>query len=238
MNCRLYCHPLAQPWALTLASGASIELALRPPDAPRPYLWAAPEQIELHSADPRLSGVWVAASELQRRAADGSMLKRACGALGDATVLDPMAGWGVDALLLAATGARVVAFEREPSLHLLSRDLARRSGITGVEFVCGDGRRALAAAKPFDLVYLDPMFSFNAKTALPGKRMQVTRALPNTMTELTAQDLLGWIEAARASARRRVVLKRRLKDPAVGSPHWQIKGRSVRYDVYRGTVRP
>jgi 16S rRNA (guanine1516-N2)-methyltransferase len=231
----LYCHPLAQPWALTLAAD-SIALALQPPEAIRPCLWAAPDHLELHAADPRLGGVWVEATELRRRAADGSMLKRACGALGDKTVLDPMAGWGVDALLLAAAGARVIAIEQEPLLHALGRDLARRSGITGVEFRCGDGRGALAAADSVDLVYLDPMFPAHGKTALPGKRMQVTRAMPGAVADMAPQELLGWIDAARTAARRRVVLKRRLKDPVAGVPDWQIKGRSVRYDVYRGTA--
>ena len=238
MSPALYCHPLAQPWALTLVTGCTVELALCPPDAIRPCLWAAPDHLELHAADPRLGGVWVEATELLRRVADGSTLKRACGALGEARVLDPMAGWGVDALLLAAAGARVVAVEQEPLLHALGRDLARRSGIAGVEFHCGDGLRMLDTAEPFDLVYLDPMFPAHGKTALPGKRMQVTRALPGAETEITVPELLRWIEAGRAAARRRVVLKRRLKDPVVGSPHWQIKGRSVRYDVYRGTGSP
>lgn len=237
MSRLLYCHPLAQPWALSLTAG-SMELALSAPDATRPFLWAAPDHLELHAADPRLGGVWVEATELRRRAADGSTLKRACGALADASVLDPMAGWGVDALLLAAAGARVVAVEQEPALHALGRDLARRTGISGVEFHCGDGRRALATAERFDLVYLDPMFPAHGKTALPGKRMQVTRALPGAETDMSEEELLCWIEAGRAAARRRVVLKRRLKDPVVGSPHWQIKGRSVRYDVYRGTGSP
>lgn len=233
----VYCHPLAQPWVLSLGS-ALIEVTLRPPQVPRPFLWAAPDHLELHAADPRLGGVWVEATELRRRAADGSTLKRACGALTDTRVLDPMAGWGVDALLLAAAGARVVAVEQEPALHALGRDLARRSGIPGVEFHCGDGRLALATAEPFDVVYLDPMFPAHGKTALPGKRMQVTRALPGAETDMSTDELLCWIEAGRTAARRRVVLKRRLKDPVVGSPDWQIKGRSVRFDVYRGTGSP
>ena len=85
---------------------------------------------------------------------------------------------------------------------------------------------------------LIPMFPAHGKTALPGKRMQVTRALPGAETDMSTDELLCWIEAGRTAARRRVVLKRRLKDPVVGSPDWQIKGRSVRFDVYRGTGSP
>ena len=45
------------------------------------------------------------------------------------------------------------------------------------------------------------------------------------------EDLL---EVALAHATSRVVLKRRLKARLIGKPDWQIRGRSVRYDVYRG----
>ena len=41
---------------------------------------------------------------------------------------------------------------------------------------------------------------------------------------------------ARARARARVVLKRRLKDPIELTPDWSLRGRSVRYDVFRGAA--
>ncbi|MGA1371425.1 MAG: class I SAM-dependent methyltransferase [Pseudomonadales bacterium] len=234
MESTLFCHPLAQPWAIAMFDGGPMELALGPQDGDRPRLWAAPDHLELRVGDARHGGAWVDTSELRRRAAEGSILTRACGRLNDARVLDPMAGWGVDALLLAAAGARVVAVEQEPMLHALARDLARRVGDESVEFRLGDGRLALQSADSFDVVYLDPMFPAHGKSALPSKRMQFTRSLPGSVVDMAPVDVLRWIQVAQPHARRRVVLKRRLKDPVVGAPNGQIKGRSVRYDVYRG----
>jgi hypothetical protein len=44
----------------------------------------------------------------------------------------------------------------------------------------------------------------------------------------------GDLERARERALRRVVLKRRARDPVIGRPDWTVRGKAVRYDVYRG----
>ena len=44
----------------------------------------------------------------------------------------------------------------------------------------------------------------------------------------------GGMSQLASLVRQRIVLKRRLKDPVLDSPSWQIKGKIVRYDVYRG----
>lgn len=176
-------------------------------------------------------GVWIRRAELSRRSGGAAELLHACGAAPGLTVLDVMAGWGVDALVLAARGCRVTLVERQPLLVALQRDLLRRSGLTGVECRQGDGFEALGEGKSYDVVYLDPMFDSRGKTALPGKRMQ-------WLAELASPDgrpLAQWLGAALPRARRRVVVKRRRTDPATASPDWQIRGSSVRYDVYRGT---
>jgi hypothetical protein len=74
------------------------------------------------------------------------------------------------------------------------------------------------------------MYARRRKGALPGKSMQLL-ALVCGPDQRSAAD---WIDRARPCAAGRVVLKRRLRDPLVGRPDWQIKGHSVRYDVYRG----
>ena len=68
-------------------------------------------------------------------------------------------------------------------------------------------------------------------------------ALPRMSAQLLAQyvgppddDLAGLIAQSRRAARQRVVVKRRRLDPVVASPDWQIVGRSVRFDVYRGSA--
>lgn len=194
------------------------------------HLWAVDDHLELRGG-PGGGSVWLRLSELKRRAAQGSELLRACGAADRPSVLDAMAGWGVDALTLAARGCRVTMIERHPAVAAMQQDLVRRAGFGGGECRCGDGYVELGSAT-WDVVYLDPMFPTRNKVALPGKRMQWLAAL----AEPDPRPLDRWLDAARASARARVVLKRRRKDAVIGRPQWQIQGRSVRYDVYRGSA--
>jgi 16S rRNA (guanine1516-N2)-methyltransferase len=209
------------------------ERSAPPADHPEPYLWAVDDHLELHAgAAPRAwrGGVWVKLDEVERRAAQGGELARACGS-GQVRpwVLDAMGGWGVDGLVLALRGCRVSLVERHPLISALQQDLVRRFGRPQVTSVWGDGFAALDA-NGYDVIYLDPMFPQRGKGALPGKRMQVLSVL----AEPDPRPLTEWLEHAIAAARQRVVLKRRDKDPAVAPPDWQIRGRKVRFDVYRG----
>lgn len=185
------------------------------------------------------AGCAVSVAELQRRSTQATELVRACfgrtNAIGR-SVLDPFAGWGVDALTLAARGAMVSCSDVEPALCALLRDLARRFGgdlSVGVECTPADARLASASSE-FDVVYLDPMFPPQKKSALPSKRLQYLAQL----CPPAEPDLELVLPAARRIARKRVVLKRRRRDPVLGEPAWQIDGTTVRYDVYRPTGEP
>lgn len=249
----LFHHPEARALARRFAGRFElIERPLPPVDRPGFHLWAVDDHLELRRARDR-QGVWVDLAELSRRAADGSELLRACTAGGTRRrVLDPMAGWGVDGLVLARRGHDVTLVEGHPMLEALLEDLVRRSGANvrrdggaevrrsgaevrrdgGADVVCrcGDGFAALAEPPGYDVIYLDPMFPPRRKHALPGKRLQWTAAL----TSPDERPLSAWLDAARTHARERVVVKRRRRDPAVAPADWQITGRTVRYDVYRG----
>ncbi len=168
------------------------------------------------------------AEDLVRRARGPSLSSRACAAGRDVSVLDPFAGYGLDALELALRGCSVTAVEQLPVAHLLCRDLAERAGVS-VEAHTGDAWAWLTGARVWDVVYLDPMFPLRNKKALPNRGLQHLRELNADQVQ---PDLDRLLEAARHCARHRVVLKRRSKDAVVGSPNHQLKGRSVRFDVY------
>lgn len=179
-------------------------------------------------------GISVLPAEVDRRLAGPFLLGRACGlsGRGGLRLLDATGGLGVDALALARKGASVDVVEREPVLFALLKDLIRRSGAADVHPMLADSTDLLAGSVDYDVIYLDPMFPARRKKALPGKRMQylgelLVNAAPFDVTLLTL---------AQQRARSRVVLKRRLKDPVELSPDWTLKGRSVRYDVYRGLL--
>lgn len=227
----VYHHPDAVGLAAPLRERFRVVSREFPPrDEAGFYLWAADDRLELrHGAHER--GVCISVSELARRAARGRELMRACGAAERPAVLDAMAGWGVDGLVLAGSGCRVIMVERHSAISALQQDLVRRSGISGVLCRWGDGYCALKEMSDPDVIYLDPMFPSRRKGALPGKRMQWLAAL----TGPDVRPLEQWLEAARACTRGRVVLKRRRRDPVIEPPDWQIVGRTVRYDVYRAS---
>ena len=74
------------------------------------------------------------------------------------------------------------------------------------------------------------MFGEHPKTAMPAKPMQV---LAGMVGEMAKGEIVELIDEARCIASARVVVKRRASAAALGRPDWQIRGRSVRFDVYR-----
>ncbi|MBI4717460.1 MAG: class I SAM-dependent methyltransferase [Planctomycetes bacterium] len=167
---------------------------------------------------------------------------------GPPTLVDATAGLGRDAFLLACLGCTVVAVERSPVLAALLEDglgRARASGdaaltavVDRISLRVGDARSLLACLPPADrpdVVYLDPMYPHEERSALAKKEMRVCRMLVGD--DADAGELL---RLARSVARRRVVLKRHRLAPALADDvSIRYTGRSVRYDVYlTGTERP
>ena len=154
-------------------------------------------------------------------------------------VLDAMAGFGVDAMVMMGLGCKVQMVEQSPVMYALLRDALNRfssttnSSVTGME--CRDVGgfiENLSAPSKFDVIYLDPMFAVRKKNALPNRRAQLLfRLVDHTESE---QSLIRLIQLCQRNACMRVVLKRRRTDPVSLKPDWQIHARTVRFDVYRG----
>ena len=151
-----------------------------------------------------------------------------------ARLLDLTAGLATDAFRLARAGFEVIACEREPVIHALVEDaLGRAPALPGpgcLELRRADARVALAdpALPAPDVIYLDPMFPGEGRTALPRRELQLLR-------ELTGEDDSGaeLLALARSRATRRVVVKRPLHAPALAQDADLVfRGRAVRFDVY------
>ncbi|WP_440940267.1 class I SAM-dependent methyltransferase [Immundisolibacter sp.] len=151
-----------------------------------------------------------------------------------ARLLDLTAGLATDAFRLARAGFEVMACEREPVIHALVEDaLGRAPSLPGpgcIELRLADARAVLAepALPAPDVVYIDPMFPGEGRTALPRRELQLVR-------ELTGDDDTGveLLARARSRATRRVVVKRPLHAPALApDADLVFKGRAVRFDVY------
>ncbi len=197
------------------------------------YLSFRDDVLSLHRAG-EAQGISVDPKDIEQRLKGPFMLGRACGLPAPGLrLLDATGGLGVDALALARRGVDVHVIEREPMLWALLEDLIRRTG-ERVSASLDDSARLLAEGADYDVVYLDPMFPARRKKALPGKKMQYLSALLADAEPFEP----GLIALAQQSARSRVVLKRRLKDPIALQPDWSLKGTTVRYDVYQGQLKP
>ena len=196
-------------------------------------------RLQLHRRD-AAAGVCLMIDDVRRRLRQGRKLAlaKACGVRPDLRVLDAMAGFGLDGITLATLGCNVVMMERDPLLFALLQDAVARARVElplagAIECCVGDARDVICADTPFDTIYLDPMFPARDKQALPRKSAQL---LTDLLGGEAPNDLLELIALAKPAARARVVVKRRRHDPVLAAPDWQIIGRSVRFDVYRGTT--
>ena len=120
--------------------------------------------------------------------------------------------------------------ERHPEVYAVLA--ARIAGWDGAKptLRLEDARSCWGERDAFEVVYLDPMFGAHPKSAQPAKSMQVLGQLADAADDDAVAAL---IEQARRAATARVVVKRRASAIAVGQPDWRIRGRSVRFDVYR-----
>ncbi|MGF1643879.1 MAG: class I SAM-dependent methyltransferase [Thiotrichales bacterium] len=153
-------------------------------------------------------------------------------------VIDATAGLGRDAWVLASRGCDVTLLERSAIVHALLEDgldRARRDPSASQIAACmtlhqvdaidylGDPEHGA------DVVYLDPMFPERRKSAQVKKEMQVLQALLGHDV-----DLAQLLDAARAAAHYRVVVKRPLHGERLpgGDPTFVLAGRSTRFDIY------
>ncbi len=182
-------------------------------------------------AAPRNTGAPKAAAELLGKAVNHSAAPQ---------VWDGTGGLGRDAFVLASLGLAVNVFEQHPAVACLLADGLRRAADEEIAEIAaritlhhGDTcalMPALAAAqgRP-DVVYLDPMYPERKKAAAVKKEMAYFHGLVGA-----AQDEAALLAAARAVAKKRVVVKRpRLGDFFSSSrAGLSICRQKHRFDVY------
>ncbi|WP_432721799.1 class I SAM-dependent methyltransferase [Jeongeupia wiesaeckerbachi] len=171
----------------------------------------------------------------------GQPVAKAVGLKGGATpaVLDATAGQGRDAFVLASLGCSVTLIERSPVAAALLDDGLRRAALDAdtaeiaarMTLIHADSLQWLlaAAAKSFDVVFLDPMFPEPDKRAKSKKEMAMFQALIGGDTDADAL-----LSPARHIARQRVVVKRPRHAPwlAEVKPNFDYPGESTRFDAY------
>lgn len=156
-------------------------------------------------------------------------------------VVDGTGGLGRDALVMAQAGFNVDIIERSPIIHALLADGIERlrkedSALAArLRLHLGDSYQWLAQGEQntqtIFAVYLDPMFPQRQKSAAVKKDLLWLQQLERAPEEGEAELLLS---AARARAKKRVVVKRPLRAPALGdqAPGYSLEGKAIRFDVY------
>lgn len=170
------------------------------------------------------------------------------------TAVDATAGLGYDTYALALLGIEVLALERDANVFALLADALTRiqsdkklttvAARIHIEHASAHARLPtlrtkvgftlpLFTAREFvapDLILLDPMFGGDRGAAKPSKEIQALTATVGA--DVDADSLL---DMAIAAATQRVIVKRaRLAPPLAGrEPDWIIKGKLLRFDVYR-----
>ena len=190
-------------------------------------------------------------SRHRRQSGGGELLLKALGVTTNSTisVLDATAGLGRDAFVIASHGATVTLLE-QCSIVFLLLDRAITTGkaigsdveqqVLNRMHLLSNNSIDYFSYHSADVVYLDPMFPVRKKSALVKKEMRILqKLLPHIDDNETQAKAL--FEAGYNAAIYRVVVKRPLKAPLLSDkkkPAFQLKGKSVRFDVYTKIALP
>ncbi len=157
-------------------------------------------------------------------------------------ILDVTAGLGGDAFILASLGCDVTLVENNPLVYALLSDGITRAEKLDAEtgFIVREKLHLMprqdalaylaAGTAEVDVIYLDPMFPERQKSAKVKKAMQYFHDIVGCYHEQESELLV----LALKKALKRVVVKRPKLAPLLAEkvPDYQVKGKSVRYDIY------
>ncbi|MDB6060690.1 MAG: hypothetical protein JWM78_793 [Verrucomicrobiaceae bacterium] len=218
------------------------------------YLHYVDSSLRLFPADSQQSGPvfvdFVEGATAHRLRGAGEMIVKAIKgrSKGVLRVIDATAGLGRDSAVLASYGFAMTLLERNPIVAALLADGIERAHcsddarlnevVSLMQLHCADAAtylNNLSEAEYPDVVYLDPMFPPNDKSALVKKEMRLFQQLFHSADENRAtEDYTELFNAARKRARIRVVVKRPRKADALAgrAPNYSVEGKAVRFDVY------
>lgn len=153
-------------------------------------------------------------------------------------VIDGTAGFGIDALILASTGASVTLIEQNPILflilkveqHKMSQHKNWQKLMGRIDIIYGDSGKILHTLDKVDLIYLDPMFPSDSYKGLVNKHMQVLHQYINPPH---FDDEVALFETAIAHCDK-LVIKRPISAPNFANinPMQSVSNDIVRFDKY------
>ena len=166
-----------------------------------------------------------------KRSEQEGLLKKALGNVKPGSViLDATAGLMKDSLIFDSLGYRVIAIEQSKILGtILSVSQKANPDLSKIEIRIGQSENMLSQLH-FDVIYFDPMFE-KVGTALRERNLRLIKEI--LAMESIHQDNQLTFEKLYQSSYQKLIVKRPIKSkPFSENFNYQIKGRSVRYDVY------
>lgn len=166
------------------------------------------------------------------------LILKACKLNKEMSVIDGTAGFGIDGLILASTGARVTFIEQNPILFLMlifeqqkmSQNPNWQKLMARITIVFGDSNEIIKQKPKHDLIYLDPMFPNDSYKGSVNKNMQV---LHEFITPPSFNDEMTLFETAMANCDK-LIIKRPLSAPNFAGklPIQSVNNEVIRFDVY------
>lgn len=153
-------------------------------------------------------------------------------------VIDGTAGFGIDGLILASTGANITLIEQNPLLFLLlkieQRKMCQNKNwqklMSRINIIYGDSGKILNRLDKVDLIYLDPMFPNDSYKGAVNKNMQVLHRFVNPPN---SDDEIKLFNSAIHKCDK-LVIKRPISAPffANTQPSQSIANDIIRFDEY------
>lgn len=166
-----------------------------------------------------------------KRSEQEGLLKKALGNLKPGSVIvDATAGLLKDSLIFNSFGFRVIAIEQSKILGaILKVSQKTNAELSSIELRIGQSENMLPKLNA-DVIYFDPMFEKEG-SALSERNLRLIKEI--LAIESIQQDNQVTFEKLYQNNYQKLIVKRPIKSkPFSENFNYQIKGKSIRYDVY------
>ena len=151
-------------------------------------------------------------------------------------ILDATAGLLGDSMIMLALGHSVTAYEQSKILYtMLNYQLNQLSetdsNSLNFQLINSNVCETNLSEESFDVIYFDPMYPENRASS--ARRSDLKKINSILQIEGLASDSESTFTFLRSIPKTKLIVKRPLKvDAFEGSINYQIKGKSVRFDIY------
>ena len=151
-------------------------------------------------------------------------------------IFDATAGSLIDSIIFLKLGHRVVACEQSKILYRLLDDAILRAKneynfFENLSFINSDSAKIVDSHLDSDIFYFDPMFKdIKQNTKRSGTLQKIGNVLSIERLEDTSEQIFNQMLKKKY---KKIIVKRPIKsNPLHEKINYQVKGKSIRYDIY------